>query len=235
MRLCIVLRLSVYVCTCVAVCAPRCVYVRARSRKAPTVGLEPTTTRLRAVRSAGWAKRAATSAAAQSANCKCATQLPPQFGPANAAELQRAIWRAEMDTLGIEPRAFRMRSGCDTTTPCARDCCAPAMSIPAIAQLVEHLTVEPCSNQMVPGSIPGGRNSCANAHPMAASNLRRICETSRHRGSNPGRSGGGRVSPPTRLERNFWMSSVRVGGVRGMMVVFIACVVEWLRRSQLTL
>ncbi len=25
----------------------------------------------------------------------------------------------QMDTLGIEPRAFRMRSGCDTTTPCA--------------------------------------------------------------------------------------------------------------------
>ena len=24
-----------------------------------------------------------------------------------------------MDTLGIEPRAFRMRSGCDTATPCA--------------------------------------------------------------------------------------------------------------------
>ena len=24
-----------------------------------------------------------------------------------------------MDTLGIEPRAFRMRSGCDTTTACA--------------------------------------------------------------------------------------------------------------------
>ena len=30
-------------------------------------------------------------------------------------------------------------------------------SKPAIAQLVEHLTVETCSNQMVPGSIPGGR------------------------------------------------------------------------------
>ena len=28
---------------------------------------------------------------------------------------------------------------------------------PAIAQLVEHLTVERCRNQMVPGSIPGGR------------------------------------------------------------------------------
>ena len=31
------------------------------------------------------------------------------------------------------------------------------LSKPAIAQLVEHLTVECCSNQMVPGSIPGGR------------------------------------------------------------------------------
>ena len=27
--------------------------------------------------------------------------------------------KAEMDTLGIEPRASRMLSGCDTTTPCA--------------------------------------------------------------------------------------------------------------------
>ena len=27
----------------------------------------------------------------------------------------------DMDTLGFEPRAFRMRSGCDTTTPCALD------------------------------------------------------------------------------------------------------------------
>ena len=26
---------------------------------------------------------------------------------------------APMDTLGFEPRAFRMRSGCDATTPCA--------------------------------------------------------------------------------------------------------------------
>jgi hypothetical protein len=30
-------------------------------------------------------------------------------------------------------------------------------SKPAIAQLVEHLTVDICSHQMVPGSIPGGR------------------------------------------------------------------------------
>ena len=34
---------------------------------------------------------------------------------------------------------------------------------PAIAQLVEHLTVETCSNQMVPGSIPGGR-TCSFSH-----------------------------------------------------------------------
>ena len=27
---------------------------------------------------------------------------------------------AKMDTLGFEPRAFHMRSGCDTTTPCAQ-------------------------------------------------------------------------------------------------------------------
>ena len=27
----------------------------------------------------------------------------------------------EMDTLGFEPRAFRMRSECDATTPCALD------------------------------------------------------------------------------------------------------------------
>ena len=27
----------------------------------------------------------------------------------------------------------------------------------AIAQLVEHLTVDSCSDQMVPGSIPGGQ------------------------------------------------------------------------------
>ena len=32
-----------------------------------------------------------------------------------------------------------------------------AVAQPAIAQLAEHLTVECCSNQMVPGSIPGGR------------------------------------------------------------------------------
>ena len=32
---------------------------------------------------------------------------------------QGACSMLRMDTLGIEPRAFRMRIGCDTTTPCA--------------------------------------------------------------------------------------------------------------------
>ena len=36
---------------------------------------------------------------------------------------------------------------------------------PAIAQLAEHLTVELCSYQMVPGSIPGGRISSPLTHP----------------------------------------------------------------------
>ena len=32
---------------------------------------------------------------------------------------QRDKLEAKVDTLGIEPRASRMLSGCDTTTPCA--------------------------------------------------------------------------------------------------------------------
>ena len=39
---------------------------------------------------------------------------------------------------------------------------------PAIAQLVEHLTVETCSNQMVPGSIPGGRTCSFSYHGLEA-------------------------------------------------------------------
>ena len=30
-----------------------------------------------------------------------------------------SLFSGPMDTLGFEPRAFRMRSGCDATTPCA--------------------------------------------------------------------------------------------------------------------
>ena len=37
------------------------------------------------------------------------------------------------------------------------ECCCWTAGRPAIAQLVEHLTVELCSYQLVPGSIPGGQ------------------------------------------------------------------------------
>ena len=55
--------------------------------------------------------------------------------------------------------------------------------MPAIAQLVEHLTVECCSNQMVPCSIPGGRTfgkvrtNCA-ARMLQASNFPTLCKSS---------------------------------------------------------
>ena len=39
-----------------------------------------------------------------------------------------ALWG--VDTLGFEPRAFRMRSGCDTTTPCALECSANRCHFP---------------------------------------------------------------------------------------------------------
>ena len=49
--------------------------------------------------------------------------LPPFVTPCNPTSGNgKTISRdhSKMDTLGFEPRAFRMRSGCDTTTPCAR-------------------------------------------------------------------------------------------------------------------
>ena len=43
-----------------------------------------------------------------------------EFASQQEVELQKCLCLAlKLDTLGIEPRAFRMRSGCDTTTPCA--------------------------------------------------------------------------------------------------------------------
>ena len=40
-------------------------------------------------------------------------------GAAACSARRRAAGAAPLDTLGIEPRASRMLSGCDTTTPCA--------------------------------------------------------------------------------------------------------------------
>ena len=39
---------------------------------------------------------------------------------ASAVKKEKLRRIASMDTLGFEPRAFRMQCGCDTTTPCAR-------------------------------------------------------------------------------------------------------------------
>ena len=42
--------------------------------------------------------------------------------PASAVAFVPDAWWGngkQMDTLGFEPRAFRMQSGCDATTPCA--------------------------------------------------------------------------------------------------------------------
>ena len=49
---------------------------------------------------------------------RCVHQTKNGAGEASAVRgAARDMWT--MDTLGFEPRAFRMRSGCDTTTPCA--------------------------------------------------------------------------------------------------------------------
>ena len=72
----------------------------------------------------------------KSSFCECRFCLHQQMGPhpQNAQVPQTNIEvtvctptrnTAEMDTLGIEPRAFRMRSGCDTTTPCALQALVP--------------------------------------------------------------------------------------------------------------
>ena len=55
----------------------------------------------------------------------CRPPLPPPWArsgwrlPLGLQSLVVCVHRLQMDTLGIEPRASRMLSGCDTTTPCA--------------------------------------------------------------------------------------------------------------------
>ena len=48
-------------------------------------------------------------------NCGGHTLCPQHWAPC-----AQHVFEETMDTLGIEPRASRMLSGCDTTTPCAR-------------------------------------------------------------------------------------------------------------------
>ena len=54
------------------------------------------------------------------------------------------------------------------------------MATPAIAQLVEHVLVDACSNQIVPGSITGGRIFGRRLRGAAASVARTARLTHRH-------------------------------------------------------
>ena len=75
------------------------------------------------------------------------TDAGPAAGAGAQASLRlrgRQMVRLQMDTLGIEPRASRMLSGCDTTTPCAR-CCS------------SHCCAE------LPLAPRGGRRRCGDA------------------------------------------------------------------------
>ena len=58
-----------------------------------------------------------------------------------------------MDTLGIEPITFRMRSGCNTTTPCALDC--------NLQKTCTHVFVTILSP---PNAISGRRILCTASH-----------------------------------------------------------------------
>ena len=49
----------------------------------------------------------------------CAPHNNPNRGWFQLGWRERGMVFSKLDTLGFEPRAFRMRSGCDTTTPCA--------------------------------------------------------------------------------------------------------------------
>ena len=55
-----------------------------------------------------------------STKAEVSTDAEPTAGEGAQASLRlrgRQLARLQMDTLGIEPRASRMLSGCDTTTP----------------------------------------------------------------------------------------------------------------------
>ena len=49
----------------------------------------------------------------------CAPHNNPNRGWFQLGWRERGMVFSKLDTLGFEPRAFHMRSGCDTTTPCA--------------------------------------------------------------------------------------------------------------------
>ena len=102
--------------------------------------------------------------------------------------MPRAGWRVQLavgllavavrnvDTLGIEPRAFRMQSGCDTTAPCAR-----------VARMCAGL----CSQEFARGVCGAGAprpRSRWTAHTLATANWYRSFLFHRTRCRVPGRA-----------------------------------------------
>ena len=90
-----------------------------------------------------------------------AARLGPQAGETPACGVAGQPGRARRWTVGSqagEALALYLKSRPNSDGIPMQECtCVGLYTYPAIAQLVEHLTVECCSYQMVPGSIPGGR------------------------------------------------------------------------------
>ena len=86
---------------------------------------------------------------------------------ASSVKIHTLGMQQHMDTLGIEPRASRMLSGCDTTTPCARciplHCCTQGVSLKLAAPPFETslALAQPCHFQSRPPSNLEAAPSCS--------------------------------------------------------------------------
>ena len=69
---------------------------------------------------------------------------------------KRANQKSYVPNLFVEPGGANLGTEAASTAHLA-SALKGALLIPVIAQLAEHLTVELCRHQMVPGSIPGDR------------------------------------------------------------------------------
>ena len=130
----------------------------------------------------------------------CRSRLRLTQGKANAHARRAAI----VDTLGVEPRAFRMQSGCDTTTPCARvvgrlgrdSCRVPTVQIQAAACAACRRCVVPRPGSFdvpIPDAALPGRSAgvCARGllliRPIAEVSLATAAEARRRLGLSAAR------------------------------------------------
>jgi hypothetical protein len=90
-------------------------------------------------------------------DCFTPEMTPAGLEPAIPGSVGRCLIHWATGPSAIEDRTYCYAKRC-IQMRLALNCKMFAQeSKPAIAQLVEHLTVDICSHQMVPGSIPGGR------------------------------------------------------------------------------